>query len=147
MNQKLQVQVELLIANFFVGFWFWDPKNGIVFFKISWIRVWTPDLLHISISIEQPWQNSYTIFHVSTQVFFITKGTELQSHINYRDQINFWKNLWKFWNCPLCRNKSGPFPLLNVAVYCQSSDTEACAKKLSQILANNIDKYNFLQLH
>ena len=38
-----------------------------------------------------------------------------------------------------CKNKSDPFPLLNVAVYWQSSNTEACAKKLSQILANNID--------
>ena len=61
------------------------------------------------------------------------------SHINYWDQHNSWKNLWKFWNAPLCRNKSGPSPLLNVAVYRQSSNTEACAKKLSQILANNID--------
>ena len=32
------------------------------------------------------------------------------SHINYRDQVNSWKNLWKFWNGPLCRNKSGPSP-------------------------------------
>ena len=61
------------------------------------------------------------------------------SHINYWDQVYSWKNLWEFWNGPLCRNKSGPFPLLNVAVYWQSSDTETCAKKLSQILANNID--------
>ena len=61
------------------------------------------------------------------------------SHINVWDQVNSWKNLWKFWNGPLCRNKSGPSPLLNVAVYWQSSDTETCVKKLSQILANNID--------
>ena len=39
----------------------------------------------------------------------------------------------------LFRNKSGPSPLLNVAVYWQSSDTETCVKKMSQILANNID--------
>ena len=32
-----------------------------------------------------------------------------------------------------------PFSLLNVAAYWQSSNAEACAKKLSQILANNID--------
>ena len=31
-------------------------------------------------------------------------------HINYRDQVNSWKNLWKFWNGPLCKNKSGPSP-------------------------------------
>ena len=61
------------------------------------------------------------------------------SHINYWDQVNSWKNVWKFWNGPLCRNKSGPSPLLNVAVYWQSSDTETCVTKLSQILANNID--------
>ena len=61
------------------------------------------------------------------------------SHINYWDQLNSWKNFWKFWNGLLCRNKSGPSPLLNVAVYWQSSNTEACAKKLSQIIANNID--------
>ena len=61
------------------------------------------------------------------------------SHINYWDQVNFWKNVWTFWNSPLCRSKSGPFLLLNVATYWQSSHTKACAKKLSQILANNID--------
>ena len=32
-----------------------------------------------------------------------------------------------------------PFPLLNVAAYWKSSNTEACANKLSQILTNNID--------
>ena len=51
----------------------------------------------------------------------------------------FLENLWKFWNGPLCENKSGPFPLLNIAAYWQSSSTKACAEKLSQILANNID--------
>ena len=61
------------------------------------------------------------------------------SEINYWDQVNSQKNLWKFWNGPLCRNKSGPFPLLNVAAYWKSSNTETCAKNLSQILANNID--------
>ena len=61
------------------------------------------------------------------------------SHINSLDQFNSWKNLWKFWNGLLCRNKSDTFSLINVAVYWQSSDTEACAKKLSQTLANNIN--------
>ena len=61
------------------------------------------------------------------------------SHINYLDQVNSWKNLWKFWNGPVCRNKSGPSPLLNVAGYWKSSNTEACVQKLSQILASNID--------
>ena len=47
--------------------------------------------------------------------------------------------LRKFLNVPLCGNKPGPFPLLIVAAYWQNCDTEPCAKKLSQILANNID--------
>ena len=62
------------------------------------------------------------------------------SRINYWDQVNSWKNFWKFWNGPSCRNKSGSFLLLNVATYRQSSDTGACVKKLSQILVNNIDR-------
>ena len=32
------------------------------------------------------------------------------SRINYWDQRNSWKNIWKFWNSPLCRNKSAPSP-------------------------------------
>ena len=59
------------------------------------------------------------------------------SHINYWK--NCWKNFCKFWNGPHCKNKSGPFPPLIVAVYWQSSNTKACVKKPSQILANNID--------
>ena len=45
------------------------------------------------------------------------------SHKNYWDQLNSWKNFWKFWHGPLYRNNSG----------------EACARKLAQILGNNID--------
>ena len=60
-------------------------------------------------------------------------------HMNYWDQLNSGKNFWKFWNGPLYRNKSGPSPLLNVAVYWKSSNTKACANRLSQILTNNID--------
>ena len=71
--------------------------------------------------------------------FFKVFSKSIISHINYWEQVNSWKNLWKFWNGPLCRNKSGPSPLLNVAVYWQSSDTETFVTKLSQILANNID--------
>ena len=63
------------------------------------------------------------------------------SHINYWDQVISWKIFWKFWNGPLCRNKSGPSPLLHVAAYWQSSNTKACAKKLSQLLTNNIDDW------
>ena len=39
----------------------------------------------------------------------------------------------------LCRNKLGPAPLLNVATYCKSSNTDFCVKKLFQILPSNID--------
>ena len=68
---------------------------------------------------------------------FLTETT--MSHINHWDQVKSWKNLWKFWNGPLSRHKSGPFPQLNVAAYSKSSNSEARVKKLSQILSNNID--------
>ena len=61
------------------------------------------------------------------------------THINYRDEVNSQKNSWKFWNGPLCRNKSGPFPQLDVAAYWQNWNTKSCTKKLSRILAKNID--------
>ena len=61
------------------------------------------------------------------------------SHINYWDQVNTWKNFWKFRNSLLWRCKSGPSPLLNSTAYWKSSNTRACAKKLSQILAKTID--------
>ena len=53
------------------------------------------------------------------------------SHINYLDQVHSRKNLWKFWNGPLCRYKSGPSPLLNVAPYqhrclCQETVSDTC---------------------
>ena len=32
------------------------------------------------------------------------------SHKNYLHQVNSWKNFWKFWDDPLCRNKSGSYP-------------------------------------
>ena len=51
----------------------------------------------------------------------------------------FLGKFWKFWNGLLCRNKSGSFPLLSVTVYWQSSNAKACAKKVSQILVNNMD--------
>ena len=60
-------------------------------------------------------------------------------HINYWYQVNSWRNFLKFWNDPFCRNKSGLSALLNVAAYWQGSNTKTCAKKPSQILANNMD--------
>ena len=66
---------------------------------------------------------------------------ENQITTDFRHKVNSWKNLCKFWNDPLCTNRSGLFCLHNVAAYWKSSNTEACAKKLSQILANNIDNW------
>ena len=44
------------------------------------------------------------------------------------------------WNGPLCRNKSDlSRPSLGVATYWKSNNMEACAKKFSEILANNIE--------
>ena len=75
----------------------------------------------------------------TTNFIYITSSNFVTiPHINYWDQVNSWKNLLKFWNGSLCWNKSGPFPLLNVAVYWQSSDTETCAKRLSQILQTTL---------
>ena len=39
----------------------------------------------------------------------------------------------------LFRDKSDPFSLFNVAVYWKGSNTETCAKTLSQIIASNSD--------
>ena len=50
--------------------------------------------------------------------------------------ISSWK---KFWNVPLYRNKPDSSLLINVAGCWKRSNTKACMKKLSQILANNID--------
>ena len=50
---------------------------------------------------------------ITTNFIYLTSSNFVTiSHINYWDQVNSWKNLWKFWNGPLCRNKSGPFPIL-----------------------------------
>ena len=77
---------------------------------------------------------------ITADFFYLTSSDfVITSQINYWDQVNSWKNLWKFWNGSLCRNKSSPFSLLNVAAYWQSSNAEACAKKFSQILANNFN--------
>ena len=70
-----------------------------------------------------------------------TENFNLTYNISHKllRQVNSWKNLWKFSNGSLCRNKSDPSPLLNVAAYWKSSNTKASVKSLSQILANNID--------
>ena len=77
---------------------------------------------------------------ITTDFIYITSSNFVDiCHINYWDQVNSWENLWKLWNGPLCWNKSGSFPLLNVTGYWKSRNTKACAKKLPQMLANNID--------
>ena len=58
--------------------------------------------------------------------------------ISYWDQVNFRKTFCKFCNGLFSRHKTGSSRLLNVASYWKSSNAKACAKKLSQILANNI---------
>ena len=54
-------------------------------------------------------------------------------------QSQFLETFMEILECPLYRKKWGPSPLLNVAAYWKSINSEACAKELSQILANNID--------
>ena len=69
----------------------------------------------------------------------LTRNKLLTSHRNYWDQVNSWKKIWKFWNGPLCRRKSGLFSLRNVVTYWKSSNSEACSKKRSQLIASKID--------
>ena len=59
--------------------------------------------------------------------------------ISYWHQVNSQKTFCKFCNGLFSRHKTGSSRLLNVASYRKSSNAKACAKKLSQILANNID--------
>ena len=47
-------------------------------------------------------------------IYFISSNFVTISHINYWNQVNSWKNLWKFWNGPLCRNKSGPYLMQHI---------------------------------
>ena len=60
---------------------------------------------------------------------------ECCSHISHKSlrSNQFPKNFRKLWNGPLCRNASDPSSLLDIAACWKS------AKKLSQILGNNID--------
>ena len=48
---------------------------------------------------------------ITTNFIYLTSSNFVTiSHINDWDQVNYWKNVWKFWNGLLCRNKSGPSP-------------------------------------
>ena len=80
-----------------------------------------------------PKSNNYQFSYLTSSNFVTI------SHMIFWDQVNSWKNLWKFLNGPLYRNKSDLFSLLNVEAYWESSNTEVCTKELSQILANDID--------
>ena len=113
----------------------------------SWKHLrWNYILLNIGLQccgVYEIFLNRYYSFYQWVLIRLKTEETQefkaTISDINYWDQVNSWKNLWKFLNGPLCRYKSDPFHLLNVAAYWKSSNTEACAKNLSQILANNND--------
>ena len=96
---------------------------------------------HSSKFMEWPNLGIATLKHAICPTNVFLKLSENQTTTNFYLPIffkNSSKNLWKLWNGPLCWNKSGPSPLLNVAVSWQSSNTETCVKKLSQILAKNI---------
>ena len=46
--------------------------------------------------------------HTKNKLSLVTEVDELQtiiSYINYWDQVNYWKTLWKLWNGLLCRKK------------------------------------------
>ena len=65
------------------------------------------------------------------------KGEPTISHINYWDQVagKIYENSGMVYFAEI----KLPSPLLNVAAHWKSSNTEACAKNLSQILASNTD--------
>ena len=113
-----------------------DPARSSQF--VEWHNSGTTTLTHAictpNVFFEFPEDQVTTNF-----IYPISSNFVAISHINYWDQLNSWKNFWNFWNVPLCRNESGSSPQLSIALYWQSSNTEACAKKLSQILSNNID--------
>ena len=73
--------------------------------------------------------------------FYLPNFLKFCYNISYRllRPSKFPEKFWKFWIGSLFRNKSVPSPILNVAAFWKSSNTETCAKKLPQILANNID--------
>ena len=52
----------------------------------------------------------------------------LISHINYWDQVNSKKNFSKLSNDSLCRNRSGPSPLLNATAYWEIINMNARVK-------------------
>ena len=69
---------------------------------------------------------------------FIYQFPQLFFSHNLLRPSQFLEKFMEILNGPLCRNKSGPYPPLNVAAYWKSSNTEACGKNLPQILASNI---------
>ena len=52
---------------------------------------------------------------ITTFIYLTSSNFVTISLINYLDEVNSWKNLWKFWNGPLIRNTSGSSLLLNFA--------------------------------
>ena len=78
---------------------------------------------------------------LNNYLFYLYNFVKFWDNISHKllRPSQFLENLQKFRNDPLYRNKSSPFLLLNVTAYWQSSNSEACAKKLPQIVANNVD--------
>ena len=80
-----------------------------------------------SANIRPAWSKSPSTghyFNVSYSLMVYLIFPNSISHINYCAHVNSWKNFLKFWYDPLCRNKSGPSLLLNVAAYWKSCNTE-----------------------
>ena len=78
-------------------------------------------LCHVYINgLPQGLHRNVKIFADNTNLFS-TITSPVKSSSNFNEDLlkitYWWKNLWKLWNVPLCRNKSGPFSLLNVAAY------------------------------
>ena len=85
--------------------------------KIKWF-FWFPHVIACQKVIEEEALNKF-IYELATAVFTLKLKHKICqhftiSHINYWDQLNSWKNLWKLWNCLLYRNKSAPSLLLNI---------------------------------
>ena len=97
--------------------WNW-PRPFLTIYEMAQFRY------HNTISkcfLKIPGKPHHSDFICLTSSNFVTT-----SHINYWNQVNSWKNLRKFWNGTLCRNKSRTCPLLDVSAYWKSSNNEVC---------------------
>ena len=67
--------------------------------------IWMP--YHLVDICDYAWNDGFFFFFVIGHIRDSIHATI--SHINYWNQVNSRKNLWKFWNVPPCGNKSGSF--------------------------------------